>query len=134
MDNFLEEHGEILIYGIVSIIMIILICNVCQDKWRMLIPEYNNKQSKNSSDFIRKNFEKYPVIQSEDIIYVECMKQKFDFRKNVTARDCNGRDISSRLIMYGKVDMSKAGIYKIKCRVSDDRELSCTKYINVIVE
>lgn len=134
MDNFLEEHGEILIYGIVSIIMIILICNVCQDKWSMLIPEYNNKQSKNSSDFIRKNFKKYPVIQAEDIIYVECMNEKFDFRKYVTARDCNGMDISSRLIMYGKVDTSKAGIYKIKCRVSDDRELSCTKYINVIVE
>lgn len=133
MNNFLEEHGEIFVYGIVAIAMIMLICSVCQNKWRLIIPEYNNLKSKNSSDFIRKNLKKYPVIEAEEVIYAEYLQDDFDCRNYITARDCNGVDISSRLKIYGEVNTSQVGIYKIKCFVRDN-ELSCTKYINVIVE
>ena len=49
-------------------------------------------------------------------------------------KDYDGKDISERINIYGKVDTFKRGVYKIRCVVTSERQLACTKYINVIVE
>lgn len=134
MENLLEEHGEALIYGIIGIAVILVICAVCENKWKNITPEYKKDISKNSSQFIQKNKDKYPVIEADEIIYAGYKSEHFDCRNFIRAKDCEGKDITDSVKMFGVVDTFRKGIYKIRCVVMDESQLVCTKYINVIVE
>lgn len=134
METLLNEHGEALIYGIIGIIMVIIICSVCVDKWNKITPQYKTDISKNSSKFIKESTGKYPIIEADEIIYTEYKNEKFNCRDFISAKDYDGKDISERINIYGKVDTFKRGVYKIRCVVTSERQLVCTKYINVIVE
>ena len=134
METLLNEHAEALIYGIIGIIMVIIICSVCVDKWNKITPQYKTDISKNSSKFIKESTGKYPIIEADEIIYTEYKNEKFNCRDFISAKDYDGKDISERINIYGKVDTFKRGVYKIRCVVTSERQLACTKYINVIVE
>ena len=134
MEGLLGEHGEVLIYGIIGLITVLLICFVCESKWKELTPDYKTNVSKNSSNFIAENKDKYPVIEADEIIYAGYKSENFDCRDFIKAKDCNGKDISNRVKIYGTIDTFKRGIYQLRCVVMSENQLASTKYINVIVE
>lgn len=134
MDNLLEEHGEALIYGIVGIVLVLIICFVCENKWKNLTPDYKTDISANSSDFINKNKNGYPVIEADEIIYADYKTKNFNCKDFIKAKDCDGRDITDKVEIYGIINTFKRGVYKIRCVVMAENQLTCTKYINVIVE
>lgn len=134
MDSLLGEHGETLIYGIVGILLVVMICSVCESKWKGMTPEYKTSISKNNSKFIEENKSKYPVIEADEIIYAGYKTKDFNCKDFVKAKDWAEEDITDRVKIYGTVDTNKKGAYKIRCVVISDNQLACTKYINVIVE
>lgn len=134
MENLLGEHGEVLIYGIVGIVVVLIICSVCESKWKNITPEYKTNISKDNGKFISESKDKYPVIEVDEIIYAQYKKENFNCKDFIKARDCNGKDITERVVIYGTIDTFKKGIYKLRCVVMADNQLACTKYINVIVE
>lgn len=134
MENLLGEHGETLVYGIIGVVVILIICSVCESKWKSMTPEYKTNISKSNGKFISENKDKYPVIEVDEIIYAQYKAENFNCKDYVKAKDCDGKDITDRVIIYGTVDTFKKGIYKVRCVVMDDNQLACTKYINVIVE
>lgn len=134
MDGLLGEHGEVIIYGIIGMIMVLLICFICENKWKDITPDYKTNVSKNSSNFITENKDKYPVIEADEIIYAGYKSENFDCRDFIKAKDCNGKDISNCVKIYGTIDTFKRGIYQLRCVVMSENQLASTKYINVIVE
>ena len=133
MENLLGEHGGALVYGIIGIVVIFVICFICQSKWKDMTPEYKTNVSKNSSNFIAENKNKYPTIMADEIIYAPYKAENFNCRDFIKAKDYSGKDITENVKIYGTIDTFQKGIYKIRCVVSDN-QLACTKYINVIVE
>lgn len=134
MENLLSEHGETLIYGIIGIMVVLIICSVCESKWKNMTPEYKTNISKNNGKFISENKNKYPVIEVDETIYAPYETEDFNCRDFIKAKDCNGKDITDRVMIYGTIDTFRKGIYKLRCVVMADNQLACTKYINVIVE
>lgn len=134
MENLLGEHGETLIYGIIGIVVVLIICSVCESKWKNMTPEYKTYISKNNSKFIEENKDKYPVIEADEIIYAKYKAENFNCKDFIKARDCNGKDITDRVKIYGTINTFEKGIYKLRCVVMSDNQLACTKFINVIVE
>lgn len=134
MENLLGEHGETLIYGIVGFVLVLVICMVCESRWKNMTPEYQTNVSRNSSKFIKENKNKYPVIEADEIIYVQYKTENFNCMDFITAKDWNGKDITDRVKIYGTIDTFRKGIYQLRCAVISDNQLACTKYINVIVE
>ncbi len=134
MNILLGEHGQALLYGIIGVIMIILICALCEEKWKAITPEYKTKTSYSNRKFIQENKGKFPIICADEIIYTEYKNTRFNCKDFITAKDYQGNDITDRLNIYGNVDTSKKGLYKLRCVVISDNQLACTKFINVIVE
>lgn len=134
MENLLGEHGETLLYGIIGIVVVLIICSVCESKWKNITPEYKTNISKDNGKFILENKDKYPVIEVDEIIYAQYKAENFNCKDFIKAKDCNGKDITDRVVIYGTIDTFKKGIYKLRCVVMADNQLACTKYINVIVE
>lgn len=134
MNEFLEEHGEILVYGIVGIFLVVMVCWVCNSKWKNITPEYKTNKSEDNGSFIKDNKGKYPVIVADDIIYVSYHTKELDCKDFVKAKDYDGKDITDKVKIYGTVDTTKKGVYKLRCTVMSDNQLSSSKYINVIVE
>lgn len=134
MENLLSEHGETLIYGIIGIMVVLIICSVCESKWKNITPEYKTNISKDNGKFISENKNKYPVIEVDETIYAQYKTEDFNCRDFIKAKDCNGKDITDRVMIYGTIDTFRKGIYKLRCVVMADNQLACTKYINVIVE
>ena len=76
---------------------------------------------------------KPPVITASDVeLYVG---DTFDERKNVTAYDKEGRDITEKLeIVENTVDTSNAGVYKVVYKVVDKNNNEAIKEIKVTVK
>lgn len=134
MQLLIGEHGETLIYGVIGIIIIVVVLSICFGKWKMISPTYKTSMENNNGNYIRNNQGKYPVIESDEVIYADYKNEKFDFRDYICAKDFDGMDLTDRLKIYGNVDVFQKGIYKLRCVVISDNRLSCTKYVNVIVE
>lgn len=134
MDDFIGEHGEMILYGLVGVMMTLLICTVCFGKWRQISPVYNTKKEKSNGDYRIENQGKYPIIETDEIIYADYKNTQFDYRDYIRAKDWDGTDLTERVSVYGKVDVFQRGIYKLRCVVVSDSQLVSTKYINVIVE
>lgn len=134
MELLLGEHGETLLYGIIGIIMVLLVCWICPGKWKELTPEYKVSTSKNSRKFIEDNAGKFPTIEADEVIFADYKDKNFDCKDFIYAKDCNGNDITDDMKVYGNVNVLKKGLYKLRCVVVSENSLSCTKYVNVIVE
>lgn len=134
MDSFLGEHGEVLIYGVIGLTVVLLISFICENKWKDMTPDYKRMVSKNSESFRKQNKDKYPIIEVDEIIYAEYQTENFNCRDFIKAKDCFGRDISHDVRIYGKIDTFRKGIYQLRCVVMSENQLASTKYINVIVE
>ncbi len=134
MNLFLTEHGETILYGIISLIVVTAIGIVCMRDWKSLAPNYKTKTSNTNSNIAAGFQGKYPTIEVEDIVYAKYEDESFNLASHIKAMDCEGRDISEKIKIYGGVNILERGIYKIRCVVTADNELSSIKYFNVIVE
>ena len=134
MQLLLGEHGETLIYGVIGFVIVIIICSICFEKWKSISPAYKTSTENNNGNYIRNNQGKYPVIESDEVIYADYKNEKFDFRDFICAKDFDGTDLTDRLKIYGSVDVFQKGVYKLRCVVVSNSRLFCTKYVNVIVE
>lgn len=74
----------------------------------------------------------FPVIKGNNIR----IKKGASFTPStyISALDIQDGDISNRINIYGEVDTSKKGVYKIKCVVKNSYGLKTTKYIQVLVD
>lgn len=134
MDVLLGEHGEAVLYGTIGILMVVIICSVCLERWSGLTPEFKNMTSNNSKEFLEKNSGRFPRIITDEIIFAEFKDENFDSKKYITAIDENGNDITEKMRIYGQVNVLKKGVYSLRCVVVAENHLACTKYVNVIVE
>lgn len=134
MEALLSEHSEAILYGIMGMIMVLLICSVGMTNWQKSTPAYKRQISGSNEAFINSHSGKFPVIEADEVIFAEYRDERFDFKDYITAKDCDGRDISQRVDVYGRVDVFQKGLYKLRCVVVADNRLTCTKYVNVIVE
>lgn len=134
MGMFIGEHGEAIIYGIIGIIMVTTIGIICSKYWCDVTPHYSSMISNTNRKTVEGFKGKYPVIEVDDIIYVKWKDSSFNALDYMKAKDCEGNDISEKVRVYGEVNLLERGIYKIRYVVTAANELSCIKYINVIVE
>lgn len=58
---------------------------------------------------------------------------KFDPKAGVTAKDNEDGDLTTKIVITGKVDTAKAGKYEITYKVTDSGNLSATKTITITV-
>lgn len=133
MSLMLGEHGEALLYGVVGVMLVVLICLICNGKWKGMTPNYKTELSPSNMEFANNAKNKYPVIESDDVIYADYKDSNFEFRDYIKAKDYTGKDISDNIKVFGSVDVLKKSVYRLKC-VVNDQNLICTKYINVVVE
>ncbi|MCR5737791.1 MAG: hypothetical protein K6G64_09090 [Eubacterium sp.] len=134
MDHFLGEHGEMILYGIVGVMMVLLITTVCLNRWKTISPAYHTKKEKSNADYQKEHQGKMPFIEADEVIYTEYKKVNFNCKDYIHAKDWDGKDLSERLNIYGTVDVFRKGIYQLRCVVVSDSQQICTKYVNVIVE
>ena len=74
-----------------------------------------------------------PVIQAVDKTIYE--KEDFDVRKDVTAKDAEDGDLTSKIeIVENTVNKNKVGSYKITYRVTDSKNATVEKTISVVVK
>ncbi len=133
MSLLIGEHGETLLYGIVGIILVCLICIVLNGKWKSMTPNYKTELSPSNKEFANGAKDKYPVIESDDVIYADYKDTDFVFKDYVKAKDYTGKDITDDLKIFGSVDIMRKQVYRLKCVVRSNN-LVCTKYVNVVVE
>ena len=133
MGLLIGEHGETLLYGIVGIMLVCLICLICNSKWKGMSPSYKTELSPSNREFVKSAKNKYPVIESDDVIYADYKDTSFVLRDYIKAKDYTGKDISDDLKVFGSVDVLEKNIYRLKCVVRSNN-LVCTKYVNVVVE
>lgn len=75
---------------------------------------------------------KTPVIHAADRTLIQ--GDEFDPKQNVTAADAQGNDLTDKiLVVDSTVDTSKAGLYQVIYKVTDDKGISATKTIQVKV-
>ena len=134
MNHFLGEHGEMILYGIVGVMMVLLITTVCLNQWKTISPAYYKKMEKSNADYQKEYQGKMPFIEADEVIYAEYKKVNFNCKDYIRAKDWDGKDLSERLNIYGTVDVFRKGIYQLRCVVVSDSQQICTKYVNVIVE
>ena len=134
MELFIGEHGEALVYGIIGTFIVLTICTICFGKWRQISPTYKTSVEGSNGNYMVKSEGKYPKIESDEIIYADYKNDKFNYRDFIRAKDWDGSDITKNMNIYGEVNVFQKGIYKLRCVVVSENQLSCTKYINVIVE
>ena len=133
MSLMIGEHGEAILYGVVGIMLVCLICLICNGKWKSMSPNYKTELSPSNQEFANSAKDKYPVIESDDVIYADYKDTDFVFRDYIKARDYTGKDITDDLKIFGSVDVLKKSIYRLKCVVRSNN-LVCIKYVNVVVE
>lgn len=133
MGLLIGEHGEALLYGVVGIMLVCIICLVCNSKWKGMSPNYKTEISPSNKEFANNAQNKYPVIESDDVIYADYKDTSFEFRDYIRAKDYTGKDISDDIKIFGTVDVLKKSVYRLKCVVHANN-LACTKYVNVVVE
>lgn len=134
MELFLGEHGQTIQYGIIGVIIISLINVIFTTGLKDIMPNYYQSHSMTNKGFVEKNKKKCPVIDCDEVIYVNHLGNDSDFLKEIKATDCNGNDITKSMKIYGTVNANYRGVYPIKCIVRSDNGLKCIKNINVIVE
>ena len=133
MSLLIGEHGEALLYGVVGIMLVCIICLVCSSKWKGMSPSYKTELSPSNREFANSAKDRYPTIESDDVIYADYKDTNFEFRDYVKAKDYRGHDISDDLKIFVSVDILKKNVYRLKCVVKSEN-LVCTKYVNVVVE
>ena len=133
MSLLLGEHGEAILYGVVGVMLVCLICLVCNGKWKHISPSYKTELSPSNKEFANSVQNKYPTIESDDVIYADYKDTNFVFEDYVKAKDYTGKDITDDLKVFGQVDVLRKSIYRMKCVVRSNN-LVCTKYVNVVVE
>ena len=79
MENFLSEHGEIILYGLIGIMVVVITCGLCKNKWNQITPEYKNEKSQSNEKFLKESKDKYPVIEGQEVIYLEYLSKEFDY-------------------------------------------------------
>ena len=134
MSLWLGEHGEILLYGIVGVLMVTILCKICFSKWSQISPKYNVKAERNNEYFRKENRNDYPIIEAEEVIYAEYKQKNFNVKDYLRATDYDGTDLTSDLNIYGTVNVFERGVYHLRCVVVSKNQLVSTKKINVIVE
>ena len=134
MQLFVSEHGEAILYSVISVIIVALICLVLTSKWSGIVPSYDTAKSLDSSSFAEANKDKHPTIKADEVIYAEYGDASFDIRKYIKAIDYDGKDITEQVGTYGDVNTNQKGIYRMKCLVTNNYGISCTKFMSVIVE
>ena len=134
MELLLEEHGETIIYGLVGIMMVLLICSLCFGTWQKIMPSYRTECSRTNDGFNIYKEQQSPTIQADEVIYAAYKSTSFNCKDYIVAKDYRGVDISNAVKIYGDVNLLKKGIYKLRCTVMAQNKLTCTKFINVIVE
>ncbi|MFQ9514752.1 MAG: hypothetical protein ACLRZ9_02885 [Eubacterium sp.] len=134
MEVLLGEHGQVLLYGIIGTMIVLLICSLCADKWKSVTPEYKTVVSRNSKEFISDMKAKFPIIDADEVIFADYKDESFNYKDFIRAKNCEGKDITEDIKVYGNVDVFQKGVYKLRCVVVADNSLICTKYVNVIVE
>ena len=87
MENFLSEHGEIILYGLIGIMVVVITCGLCKNKWNQITPEYKNEKSQSNEKFLKESKDKYPVIEGQEVIYLEYLSKEFDYSKYIKAKD-----------------------------------------------
>ena len=133
MSLFIGEHGETILYGIIGVMLVVIICLVCNSKWKFLSPAYKTERSPTNREFVNEAKNKYPQIESDDVIYADYKDTNFVFRDYLKAKDYAGNDISDDIKVFGTVDVMKKNVYRLKCVVRSNN-LVCTKFVNVVVE
>ena len=133
MSLFLGEHGETILYGIIGVMLVVIICLVCNAKWKYLTPSYKTEHSPSNREFISEAKNKYPQIESDDVIYADYKDTDFVFKDYLKAKDYAGNDISDDIKVFGSVDVTRKDVYRLKCVVRSNN-LVCTKFVNVVVE
>ena len=93
MSLMLGEHGEAILYGVVGIMLVCLICLVCNSKWKNISPSYKTEHSPSNREFANGAQNKYPVIESDDVIYADYSDHKQQ-PENFTLKDCCGKILS----------------------------------------
>ena len=83
MENFLSEHGEIILYGLIGIMVVVITCGLCKNKWNQITPEYKNEKSQSNEKFLKESKDKYPVIEGQEVIYLEYLSKEFDYSKYI---------------------------------------------------
>lgn len=134
MELFLTEHGQTIQYAVIGIMIVAILNAVCISRWVDISPVYKTDTSNTNSEFINDIQGKKPIIEADEIIYTDYRDESFNIRDWISAKDYSGKDLTSQIKIYGVVDVATKGIYKLRCIVVADNNLSCTKYINVIVE
>lgn len=133
MSLLIGEHGEALFYGVVGIMIVCLICLICNGKWKGMSPNYKTELSPSNKEFAEGARDRYPIIESDDVIYADYKDTNFEFRDYIKAKDYTGKDITDELKIFGSVDILRKNVYRLKCVVRANN-LVCTKYVNVVVE
>ena len=133
MGLLIGEHGETILYGVVGVMLVCVICLICNTKWKTITPAYNTELSPSNKEYANEAKDKYPTIESDDVIYADYKDESFVFRDYVKAKDYTGKDITEKIKVFGTVNVLKKGVYRLKCVVRSNN-LACTKYVNVVVE
>lgn len=134
MELFLSEHGQTIQYGIIGVIIISLINIIFATGLKDIMPNYYQSHSTTNRGYADSNRKKCPVINCDEVIYVNYLDKKFNLLNEIKAIDCNGNDITEYMKIYGTVNIGHRGVYPIKCIVRSENGLKCIKNINVIVE
>ena len=77
-----------------------------------IVPDYKKELSRNNSYQIEKNEYKYPTIIADEVIYADYGDTTFNYMDYIRARDYRGGNITVKVKVYGKVDVSKEGVYR----------------------
>lgn len=73
-----------------------------------------------------------PVINASDKEVK--INSSFDFMKDVSASDKEDGNITNKVTYDGKVDTSKAGVYKVTYKVTDSSNFTSNKTVNITVK
>ena len=65
------------------------------------------KKSKQWKIFKKKVKTNNPVIEGQEVIYLEYLSKEFDYSKYIKAKDYTGKDISNKIKVYGNIDFKK---------------------------
>ena len=78
--------------------VVVITCGLCKNKWNQITPEYKNEKSQSNEKFLKESKDKYPVIEGQEVIYLEYLSKEFDYSKYIKAKDYTGKDISNKII------------------------------------
>lgn len=132
MELFLTEHGDSLRSAITGILVLIIIMTIFTNLYGIM-PVYDTYQESDNSEFTHKIIDSSPVIEGDEIVYVEFMSD-FNIKDWIVAKDCDGMDITDKVTVQGMVDTTKRGLHTLYIKVIGTKGYTTRKKINVLVE